>query len=577
MEAGKAVPQRAPGWSRTLSLINPLRAVWWLFTSVRFAVLLLALLVLLSLAGVVVPQVPSNVRGDAMAEAQWLDRQHERFGFATDAIDAAGLFDVFHQRWFALLLTVTVVSTGSYIVSRFPGVWRTITRPRRRVPDRYFDLAPHRVRAEGAVDPEALSAVLRARRYKVYTEASGTDSYLFADRFQWAQLGTFLTHASVIVFILSAVVSRMDAYSAPLFLSEGATLPVFPVKNPGQMQVQLINAHAEFADDGQPLNYRADLAIFQDGAEVLRCSSTVNSPCAYRGFHFYQAAYFGYGATLVVREAATGNVVYRETAALAEKTPSPHIRIIGSDGVVLLDDTVLLTESAGAQDREYRAGLLRLPDGTPLTFWLPVEGGDLVVFEPSSGKDAIRTSLAPGGRYTAGDLSLEFVRLEDVPSAVVPEFPLPEAAGGGLGDALFLMTNVVYGTDRTSGGDVSAAAPPGEPRLTLVGLQPQSITLAPGESIEVDGLEYGFEGQREFVGIEAKRDRSDNLVWIGAAAIVVGLMITFWVPRRRLWARITGAQLSLAGQAPGHANYTRELADIAVAAGARVKDDGDND
>jgi hypothetical protein len=32
------------GWSRSFGLLNPLRAVWWLFTNVRFAVVLLAVL-----------------------------------------------------------------------------------------------------------------------------------------------------------------------------------------------------------------------------------------------------------------------------------------------------------------------------------------------------------------------------------------------------------------------------------------------------------------------------------------------------------------------------------------------------
>jgi hypothetical protein len=244
----------------------------------------------------------------------------------------------------------------------------------------------------------------------------------------------------------------------------------------------------------------------------------------------------------------------------------------------LFDETVLLTEAAGTAEGEYRAGLVRLPDETPLTFWLPVNDGDLLVFEPSPGQDTVRASLAPGQSVQSGGLTLEYLRLEDVPSAVVPGIPLPESAGGGRGEALLLLKNVVYGTNRTSqGGSVSANGIDGEPQLTIVGLQPQATVLNPGGDVELDGLEYTFEGQREFAGIDAKRDRSDTLVWVGAALIVVGLMITFWVPRRRLWARITEAQLSLAGQAPGHAHYSRELRDIAAEAGADVKDSEDHD
>jgi cytochrome c biogenesis protein ResB len=221
------------GWSRTLNLINPLRAVWWLFTSVRFAILLLAMLVVVSLLGVLIPQVPSNFRGDSLSESMWLRTQEDTFGFFTDPMDAIGMFDVFHQRWFALLLGITVASTGAYIVSRFPGVLRTITRPRRRVPDRYFDLAPHSLKTAAVVEPEVLAAALKARRYKIHVEADSNATYVFADKLQWAALGTFLTHAAVIIFILSAVVSRIDAFSSPLFLAEGTSLPIFAVSNTG--------------------------------------------------------------------------------------------------------------------------------------------------------------------------------------------------------------------------------------------------------------------------------------------------------------------------------------------------------
>jgi cytochrome c biogenesis protein len=577
MEAGKPVSGAPPaaGWSGTISLVSPLRAVWWLVTSVRFAILLLALLCVVSLAGVLIPQMPANVRGDVMLEADWLDSQEGRFGAATVPLDSLGFFDVFHQRWFALLMALTVVSTSAYIISRLPGVWHTITRPRKRVPDRYFDLAPHRVQGDGRVDPGALAGDLRRKRYRVEEIREDDTVYLFADRFQWAQLGTFLTHASVIVFILSAVVSRVDAFSSPLFLAEGGTLPIFAVKDPEQMQVHLLNAHAEFAEDGRPLDYRTDMVIYRRGEEVLRCSSTVNSPCEYDGYRFYQAAYFGYGAELSVREASTGNLLYRETLPLPERVSSPRVLVTREQGVVLLDEAVVLPEVVETAEGAYRAGLVRLADGRPLTLWLPVDGdGKLLAFEPGALPDGIRAELAEGESASMGGATITYTRSEDTPTAVIRGVPLPDRAGGGRGDVQLALGGVVYGTSRTSGGDVPSAAPPSPdgPRLTVTGIGPQPLVLGEEETREIDGLVYSFEGHREFAGIDVRRDRSDTLVWIGAAAAVIGLMVTFWVPRRRLWAKIDGSRLALAGQAPGHADYTRELRDIAAAAGTRIKD-----
>ena len=576
MAAGRAASERPTRrWSRSFGLINPLRSVWWLFINVRFAILLLVLLTLVSLAGVLVAQVPANVRGDSRLEAEWLAEKEETYGYLTDPMGRVGLFDIFHARWFELMLAVTVVSTGAYVVSRFPGVWATITRPRKRVPDRYFDLSPHRVHVEGALDVERLQGALRHSRYKVERWQEGEATFLFADRFQFAQLGTLLTHAAVIVFILAAVVSRVDAFSSGLFLAEGTTLPVFSVSDSDQMQVQLLDAHAEFAPNGQPLDYRTDMAIFQGGEEVLRCSSTVNTPCKYNGYRFYQVAYFGFGAALAVRDVATGNVIYRETLALAMRRPAPRLFITDGSGDTQLDRVVALPEAVEINEETFHAGLVRLEDGTALSLLLPLGAGDsddLLLFDLGDSPETIR--VAPGESAAASGLTVSYLSLERIPSALVEDIPLPEAPEAPEGLLVLHLNNVVYGTGNTSEGtnpDSQAAA--GEPELTIVGLNSQPVVLTEGERVTAGGYEYTFEGQREFAGLDVRRDRSDYLVWVGAAAIVFGLMITFWIPRRRLWAKITPAGASLAGQAAGPADYTSEMRRLAQRAGADLPEE----
>jgi len=588
MAAGKALPGEGGrtaaglGWLRPALVVNPLRAVWWLFTNVRFAIFLLAVLSLVSLLGVVLPQVPSNVRGDAFAEAAWLKFQEGKFGPFTSPLDLLGLFDMFHARWFAVILAVTVASTGAYIVSRFPGIWRTVTAPRKRVPDRYFQMAPHRLELAAAVETSALEGVLRKRRYRVERFQEGEATYLFADRYPWAQMATLLTHAAVIIFILAAVVSRMDTISADLFLGEGSTEPVFPVKSPDQMQVELKDAVGTFSKDGQPLDYRSDLVIYQRGEEVKRCVSTVNSPCSYNGYRFYQAAYFGFGAAVRVRDMATGNVVYRETLALSDSMPSPHVVIRDAAGALLLDERLALTDSLSTDEFTYYGALVRLPGGRLLTVGVqrPASGGQwrLAVLEPGQGEQAARLLLDEGDKGETAGLEVSYLEAGKAPAALVPDFPLPPTLdGGGAGQALLQMSNVVYGTATASEGNKVEAPASGPPKLTLVGLEPQAVTLEPGQSVTIGGYEYAFLGQREFAGIQVKRDRSDSLIWAGAVLILLGLLVTFWVPRRRLWAKISLSRTLLAGQAASHADYTRELRRLAREAGGAVPEEAEDD
>jgi len=567
---------RGAGWLRLARELDPIRATWRLFTNVRWAIAVIAFLALASLIGVLVPQVPAGVRGDGVAETQWLAVQEDRFGFLTDPMNRVGLFDVFHARWFVYALSLLVVSVAVCTVSRFPSIWRAVTRPPRRVNDTYFASARHRFDYATPAAGPGLEAVLRPRRYAVERYQEGDALYLFADRFQFVQLATFVSHLALIVLLAAALVSRFSGFSNGMMIAEGATAPVFPLKHPSQMQVQLLDAVGEFSPEGQPLEYSSELVIHRGGQEVKRCTTTVNSPCSYNGYRFHQAAYFGFGADVQVRDLTSGNVVYRETLTLSDTLPSPHVIVRDGDGHLLLDEVMVLTDVLGAEEFTYFGRLVALEDSRALTIGVRRTSASdewkLAVFEPGEGEDAVRLLLREGESARAGGLEFTYAALRGVPSAFVSDFARPpEASAGSSSDVLLEMSNVVYGSDTASAGRaVPAATGSGPPELTIVGLQPRAVTLGSGESVEIGGYEYSFLGQREFAGIQVRKDRSDSLVWIGAGMLIAGLLVTFWVPRRRLWAKITPTRTHLAGQAGHMVDFRRELVELARQAGAEM-------
>ena len=237
---------------------------------------------------------------------------------------------------------------------------------------------------------------------------------------------------------------------------------------------------------------------------------------------------------------------------------------------VLLDDTLILTEEVATGDVRYAGTLVTLPDERVLSIGLRETGGrqQLLVLEPG-GAGGMELALASGETAEADDLSVQYVETSQVPTTLASDFPIPDGSPAiRAGSARLLMTGAVYGTNDVSEGDGDARPVTGEIALTVTGLRAQPLRLTPGESETIGQYEYTFLGQREFSGIQAKRDRSDYLVWVGAALIVVGVMITFWVPRRRLWAKISSSGTALAGQAPSHADYAGELHELAAKAGA---------
>lgn len=560
-------------WVRRLAPWNLLRAAWRLLTNVRWALALIVLLALVGLLGVLLPQIPDGVRGDSAAVSVWLDAERGEYGFLTDLIHRLGLFDVFHARWFAVGLGLLVASLIACTLNRFPTVWRSIRRPRSRVPDTYFEQAQQRASFTTPSDAAALEAVLRRHHYRLERIEEGQAVYLFADRFSWAQLGTFLTHLALILFIVGALVSKLTGFSQSLFLAEGASAAVLPSGQADQMQVQVIDAVGRFSEEGRPLDYRTEMAIFQRGQEVKHCTTSVNGPCTYDGYRFHQAAYFGFGAELQVRDLASGNVVYREVLALADTMPGPRVVISDGDGRLLLDETLVLTDLI----ESVYGTTVSIPDDGRLV-WIgakPDSAGDdwqMVVFELGDNPDPARLALALGEKGRSGGLQYEFASLAGLPATVESEFPLPAALAGGLaqGTVLLQMSNVVYGTEEASSGETVSVPPTvdGPPTLVIVGLGPNVLDLAPGESSVLGDYEYTFLGQREFAGIQVKRDRSDNLIWAGAGLLLLGLGITFYVPRRRLWVKITGDRTYLAGVAGHRGNLRREMAKLGAEAGS---------
>jgi cytochrome c biogenesis protein len=59
-----------------------------------------------------------------------------------------------------------------------------------------------------------------------------------------------------------------------------------------------------------------------------------------------------------------------------------------------------------------------------------------------------------------------------------------------------------------------------------------------GKPMTIAGLTYTFERTRPFTGLSVARDPGVNFVWVGSALLVLGLILVFFFPHRRVWVRI---------------------------------------
>ena len=100
--------------------------------------------------------------------------------------------------------------------------------------------------------------------------------------------------------------------------------------------------------------------------------------------------------------------------------------------------------------------------------------------------------------------------------------------------------------------------PDGSPNI--VGLEPVAITR--GESATSEGTDFSVELKAfgEYTLLIAKKDPGQGIVWAAFGFLISGILITFWMPRRRVWGRLDGdGRLSLVVRADRYVDVGREF------------------
>ena len=527
---------------------SPFRTVWDLLTNVKFALLLVGTALVASMLGVVIPQLPPPMRANPAARDAWLELQRSDFGVLTTPMYRTGLFDVFHSPWFSGLWVVIIVAVTVCTVSRLRPTIRSVQRPPLRVADRYFETAHYRAAANVSLPSAALADRLRAKHYRVLeTHSHDGATYLFADRFPWTSYGTFLSHLALLMLLIGGLMTVLVGFDRTLALAETTTaVPVFDEPGPGQIFVKMVDAVRGIDDEGNVVDFRSHLEVSR-GGETIACTTTVNDPCSAFGYRLHQAAFFDDVARLRI-EGPGGQLLYDDILDFdGETAVVPSFSVTDSSGAVLFDEDLpqMGIDTGSSPGREDDLALAQLAiatragDGAVAAFvvsWRQV-AGQYVVAIAGAGLDPTR--IEPGGMVESSGLRITLDGLVSIPARQVTDLP-----GSPDGIAIFQMPSGAGGV----------------PYLYVTGIDPVGAVLAPGEEfVNATNFSYFFNGRVEAAGINIRRDPGDTFIWLAVGMAMVGLGITFYVPRRRLWAKVTPNRVLFAGIAERTTRFDREL------------------
>jgi cytochrome c biogenesis protein len=524
-----------PAGPADLGVVGTLRWLWRQLTSMRTALLLLLLLAVATVPGSLFPQ-----RGVDLAAVNAYLRENPTSG---EWLDRLGLFDVYASPWFAAVYLLLFTSLVGCIVPRARDLVRTWRRRPPRTPARLERLPAHAVgtcdqpvevvleRTRAALAPDRRRGRL-GHVVDVRDEGGGAVS-VGAETGRLRETGNLLFHVSLIGVLVALAFGSLYSYRGEALVVEGETfsnvLPAYDSIQPG----------ARFDPAALP-----PFSVRLDGLSVAFEERQVSQLGAPRGFE----------AAVTTRSAPDAP---ERQAAVAVNRP---LEVAGTHMFLTGNGYAPVLQVRDAAD-EVRDGAGEVRWSGPVPF-LPVDASytsEGVVKAPVPGGDDIAFSgyLLP----TAPPEPTEQIR-SLFPDAREPRLVLTAFTGDiGLGDG---TPQSVYelDTDRMT----QLLDDDGSPVLLV--LAPCDTVILPGGAGTLT-----WDGLPRFAAFQLRADPSGPLALVSSLLATTGLVLSLFLPRRRVWVRLAPAGAAAPAGPDGGVGPTPRTV-VQVAALSRGRDSG---
>jgi cytochrome c biogenesis protein len=496
-----------------------LRWAWRQFTSMRTALILLFLLALASVPGSVLPQRGVN----PIRVTEWIANNPN----AGPVLDRLGFFEVYSSPWFASVYLLLFISLIGCVLPRTRQHWRAMIAPPPSAPRRLERLAAFEELQSGQSVDEALESArsyLSSQRWRVRVAESpredGGDGsrWVAAEKGYLRETGNLLFHLALVVVLVAVAVGGLFGWKGNVIVREGTgfsnTLTQYDAWGGGRFVDP--DSLAPFA-----LTLDAFNVDFERGAAQRGAPRRFEADVTYRPTPAEQPR----RTTIQVNQPleVDGAKVF-----LVGHGYAPHFVIKDSTGSVVFDDSVVFLP----QDGNFTStGVVKVPDATPS---IGLSG----LFLPTAAVDKAR-----GGFST---------------------FPAPD------NPALFL--SAFRGDLGMDTGVPQSVYRLDTSKMQKVGLQ----ALTPGQTWALPNSTgtVSFTGFERWASFQIAYDPGKGLALGAAAVAILGLMLSLFVRRRRVWVKVAdspqgGSLIRIAGLAKNEgADLTEDVTAIVAHVGS---------
>jgi len=312
--------------------------IWDVFASVKTAIVLFGLIASTSIIGTIIEQnaepeknimVLQKVVGKELAPT------------AYKILDRLGFMDMYHSWWFVTLLALFAVNLIVCSLDRMPRVIRLMKEPIKPLdtPDKKFPImATATVNGKPEDVRDSVLNAIQSMGFKPHNSPFAKGGFQFyATKGGWTRLGVYITHLSILVIMVGAIIGIFFGFKGYLNLPEGYISDVAYTRagQPHKLgfSIKCEDFDVEFYGmSNAPKDYRSRLAVIKNGKVVLRKTIEVNDPLKFEGYTFYQSSYGmvpgaeGYAILRIIGPGGQEKTVYKK---IGETFQIPGTNIIG--------------------------------------------------------------------------------------------------------------------------------------------------------------------------------------------------------------------------------------------------------
>jgi cytochrome c biogenesis protein len=375
-------------------LVRIARWIWRLFSSVKLALILILIITALSLIGVFLIQVPADMVKNPQAYQSWVENvATDKVGPWAPLLSLLQLFNVFGSFWFFGAGTLLMINILVCSLNRWGNIRLSLRGGTVKQQVSFFSNGNEQLRAELASAPTSSSEIARLsekillkRGYRVRTENEGNNIYLAADKNRYFRLATYISHLSIILFVLAFIFGNVIGWRNDNFrVSEGSSPQT--VGHDTNLSLQLDDFAAEYYDNGTPKDYRSQVTLYENGQAVKQALIQVNHPLVYKGVRFYQSTF---GSTVKMRVSKTDSP--SSTTEQSTTTPAP------GTSELIYDGNVYMSPMGSSMGSGYYIGYFELPEQGYVVYIISSEvSDDSMIPADNIGIEVVKTDGTTAG------------------------------------------------------------------------------------------------------------------------------------------------------------------------------------